>query len=77
MLAIIKKELKSYLLTPIGYIFIGLFMLMFGIIFYIGIYTSRYLNFEYVFVDAVTILTFITPVFSTFRAVSLTLPVAL
>ena len=62
MLAIIKKELKSYLLTPIGYIFIGLFMLMFGIIFYIGIYTSRYLNFEYVFVDAVTILTFITPV---------------
>ena len=36
MLAIIKKELKSYLLTPIGYIFIGLFMLMFGIIFYIN-----------------------------------------
>ena len=62
MLAIIKKELKSYLLTPIGYIFIGLFMLMFGIIFYVGIYTSRYLNFEYVFMDAVTILTFITPV---------------
>ena len=62
MLAIIKKELKSYLLTPIGYIFIGLFMLMFGIIFYIGIYTSRYLNFEYVFVDAITILTFITPI---------------
>ena len=62
MLAIIKKELKSYLLTPIGYIFIGLFMLMFGIIFFVGIYQSRYLNFEYVFADAVTILTFITPI---------------
>ena len=62
MLAIIKKELKSYLLTPIGYIFVGLFMLMFGILFYIGIYTSRYLNFEYVFVDAIIILTFITPI---------------
>ena len=62
MLAVIKKELKSYLLTPIGYIFIGLFILMFGLLFYIGIYQSRYLNFEYVFYDAVTILTFITPV---------------
>ena len=62
MLAIIKKELKSYLLTPIGYIFIGLFILMFGLLFFIGIYQSKYLNFEYVFWDAATILTFITPV---------------
>ena len=62
MLAIIKKELKSYLLTPMGYIFVGLFILMFGLLFYIGIFQSRYLNFEYVFYDAVTILTFITPV---------------
>lgn len=62
MLPIVKKELKSYLLTPIGYIFIGLFILMFGVLFYVGIFKSRYLNFEYVFWDAVIILTFITPV---------------
>lgn len=62
MLAVIKKELKSYLLTPIGYIFIGLFILMFGLLFYIGIFQSHLLNFEYVFYDVVTILTFITPV---------------
>ena len=31
MLAVIKKELKSYLLSPIGYVFIGLFLLIFSI----------------------------------------------
>ena len=41
MLAIIKKELKSYLLSPVGYIFIGLFLLIFSIFFYISIFQSR------------------------------------
>ena len=62
MLAIIKKELKSYLLTPIGYIFIGLFLLMFSLLFYISIYYYRSVYFEYAFYNAATIMTFLIPV---------------
>ncbi len=62
MLAIIKKELKSYLLTPVGYIFIGLFLLIFSVFFYINIFTSRVINFEYLFYNGATILTFLTPI---------------
>ena len=35
MWAIYKKELKTYFLSPIGYIAIGIFMLMFSIFFYL------------------------------------------
>lgn len=35
MWAVFKKELKSYFLSPIGYIAIGIFMLMFSIFFYL------------------------------------------
>ncbi len=62
MLAIIKKELKSYLLTPIGYVFIGLFILMFSVSFFRTIYSSNVINFEYLFYNGSTILTFITPI---------------
>ena len=62
MIAIIKKELKSYLLSPIGYIFIGLFLLIFSVFFMVTIFTSRVINFEYLFYNGATILTFITPI---------------
>ena len=62
MLAIIKKELKSYLLSPIGYIFIGLFLLMFSLLFYVSIFKYRVVYFEYAFYDAATIMTFLIPV---------------
>lgn len=62
MLAVLKKELKSYLLTPVGYIFVGLFLLMFSIFFYRTIYQSQVINFEYLFYNGATILTFVTPV---------------
>ena len=62
MLAVIKKELKSYLLSPIGYIFIGLFLLMFSILFYNSIFKSGVAYFEYAFYDASTIMTFLIPV---------------
>lgn len=62
MISIIKKELKSYLLSPIGYIFIGLFLLIFSIFFYLNIFQSQVLNFEYLFYNGATILTFVTPV---------------
>ena len=62
MFAIMKKEFKSYLLSPIGYIFIGLFLLMFSIFFVATIFNYSVLNFEYLFYNGATILTFITPV---------------
>ena len=62
MFAVYKKELKSYLLTPVGYVFIGLFLLMFSIFFYLELFSSSVINFEYLFYNGATILTFITPV---------------
>lgn len=62
MFAIMKKEFKSYLLSPIGYIFVGLFLLMFSIFFVVTIFNYSVLNFEYLFYNGATILTFITPV---------------
>ena len=40
MFPIIKKELKSYLLTPIGYIFIGIFILMLSVLFFASIFNE-------------------------------------
>ncbi len=62
MFAIIKKELKSYLLSPVGYVFIGLFLLMFSIFFNQTIFAYQSINFENLFYNGATILTFITPV---------------
>ena len=62
MLAVIKKELKSYLLSPTGYVFIGIFLLLFSVFFYISIFTYQSINFEYLFYNGATILTFVAPV---------------
>lgn len=62
MLAVLKKELKSYLLSPIGYIFIGLFLIMFSLLFYVSVFYYRSVYFQYAFYDAATILTFVVPV---------------
>ena len=35
MLAVFKKELKSYFLSPIGYVAIGLFLMVFSLFFYL------------------------------------------
>jgi len=69
MLAVLKKELKSYLLTPIGYMYIGLFLLIFSLFFYVSLFQNRSVNFEYLFINGATILTFITPLL-TMRAFS-------
>ena len=58
MLAVLKKELKNYFLTPIGYIFIGLFLEASSVIFYIYTYNTGSVNFSYVFYDSAIILTF-------------------
>ena len=62
MFTIIKKELKSYLLSPVGYVFIGLFLLIFSIFFYVSIFQYRTINFENLFFNGATVLTFVTPV---------------
>ncbi len=60
--AIIKKEFKSYFLSPVGYVFIGLFLIMFSIFFYTDVVSYGRTNFEYIFYSGSTILTFIVPI---------------
>ena len=62
MFAVMKKELKSYFLSPIGYVFIGIFLLLFSVFFYISIFNQASVNFEYLFYNGATILTFVAPV---------------
>lgn len=62
MWAIIKKEVKTYFLSPIGYIFIGLFLFMSSIFFYLDVIQYNSVNFEYMFFSLSTILTFVIPV---------------
>ena len=61
MWAIIKKEFKSYFLSPIGYIYIGVFLLMCSIFFYLEIFAYNSTEFSYMFGSVSTILTFIVP----------------
>ena len=62
MFAVVKKELKSYLLSTTGYVFIGIFMLLFSVFFYVSIFSYQSMNFEYLFYNGATILTFVCPV---------------
>ena len=62
MWAIIKKEFKSYFFSPVGYVFIGLFLIMFSIFFYTEVFYYQSANFEYIFYSGATILTFIIPI---------------
>ncbi len=62
MWAVIKKEFKSYFYSPVGYVFIGLFLIMFSIFFYTDVFNYQSANFEYIFYSGATILTFIVPI---------------
>ena len=62
MLAVVKKELKTYFCSPVGYVFIGLFLIMFSIFFYVDVFKYQSTNFEYIFYSGATILTFIVPI---------------
>ena len=62
MWAVIKKELKQYFCTPIGYVFIGIFLIAFSVSFYFTVFTYQSTNFEYIFYSGATILTFIVPI---------------
>jgi ABC-2 type transport system permease protein len=56
MWAIIKKEFKSYFYTPIGYVFIGVFLIAFSISFYFSVVGYGNVNFEYIYYSLPTIL---------------------
>ena len=62
MIAIIKKELKNYFLSPIGYIVIGIFMIAFSAFFYITSIQQPSVDLTYLFYyTALYGLMFITP----------------
>ena len=63
MWAVIKKEFKSYFYTPIGYIFIGVFLIAFSISFFFSVVSSGNVNFEYIYytLPTILVLAFIIP----------------
>lgn len=62
MWTIAKKEIKTYFLSPVGYVFIGLFLILCSLFFYIDVIQYGTANFEYMFYSASTVLTFVIPV---------------
>ncbi len=58
MWAIIKKEFRTYFLSPIGYVFIGSFLLMSSFFFYLEVYLSGSLEYSYLFYYTTELLTF-------------------
>lgn len=62
MWAIAKKEFKQYFLSPIGYVYIGAFLLTCSLFFYIDIFNYQSTQFANMFGSAATILTFIVPI---------------
>ena len=64
MWAIAKKEFKQYFLSPIGYCFIGVFLLICSLYFYIGIFQYQTASFTLIFSNLLIILflTFMIPI---------------
>lgn len=44
MLAVLKKEFKSYFLSPVGYVVIGIFLLVFSVFFYLTALSTGSVN---------------------------------
>lgn len=59
--AIIKKEVKSYFLSPIGYVFIGLFLLLASLFFYTDIIVAGSTMYSYIFSSLAVVLVMIVP----------------
>ena len=57
MWAIIKKEVRTYFLSPIGYVFVGLFLLMASLFFYSEVLVTGSTMFSNIFYSLSTILT--------------------
>lgn len=63
MWAVVKKEFKSYFYTPIGYIFIGVFLIAFSISFYFSVLSAGTVRFENIYytLPTILVLAFIIP----------------
>ncbi len=63
MLAVIKKELKNYFFSPIGYVVIGIFLIAFSAFFYLTTIQSTSIDLTYIFYNTALFgLMFITPI---------------
>ncbi|MDF2944814.1 MAG: putative rane protein [Herbinix sp.] len=61
MLAIYKKELRSYFTSMIGYVFIAFFLVIIGIYFFVQNLLSGYANFEYTLSSVTFIFVLLAP----------------
>lgn len=62
MIAIFKREFKSYFINLSGYVFIGVFWLFSGIFSTIQNFIYQRSNYEYIFVDLIIVLMLIVPI---------------
>lgn len=53
MWAVLKKELKTYFFSPIGYVFVGIFLVLFSILFYLTTIYQGQTTFQFMFCYAV------------------------
>ena len=60
MWTIIKREFKSYFLSPIGYMYIGMFLLVYSMVFYNYIFVAQSTTLSYIF--SYWIILIITPI---------------
>lgn len=56
MWAVIKKEFKSYFYSPVGYVFIGMFLIAYSFSFYVSVIAGGNVNFEYIYYSLPTII---------------------
>lgn len=61
MLAIYKKELRSYFTSMIGYVFIAVFLVIIGVFFFLNNLLSRVANFEYTIANVSFIFVLLVP----------------
>ena len=62
MWAIIKKELKSYFLSPIGYIYIGIFIFITSLLFLVETFYVGSVEFNYMYSWTSLVITFTVPI---------------
>ena len=62
MIAIIKKELKSYFLSPIGWIYIGIFLIFCSLFFFTDIFRYKSSAFSDLFGITVSVLSVLIPI---------------